>query len=192
MKPAAIILIAIILLAACSTTPMSEPAPAPPDPQAAVYTAVLQALYPAEAYVLMDTTQSASAYVSLEDVLQRSVRPGLNGLDPATADDFLDRNQTESRLPPDLDLGAAYTLVDTETLQPIFANEDAWERFYTAYPGVPGILTLSQAGFNAEMTQALVYIGIQSDWLSGEGSYALLEQVNGVWQVIEQVVVWMS
>lgn len=42
------------------------------------------------------------------------------------------------------------------------------------------------------MTKALVYVGNQYHWLAGTGYYYFLEKVDGAWQIINELMIWIS
>jgi hypothetical protein len=190
------ILLMVFLLAAC--TPGATPIPTPSEAELAVeeqavYAALLQQMYGAPMYVLMDTTSASVTGVdevasTLEVVSQNST-----GLSQETADSFQSRNTAEVPLSADLDLGAEYVLMSIDVKSQIFAeNQSGWEVFYARYPDAPGITSLSRVGFNNTLDQALVYVGTQSNWLVGAGYFLLLTKVNGVWTIDQQVMTWIS
>ena len=69
---------------------------------------------------------------------------------------------------------------------------NGWEEFYRRYPDSPGITTLSRVGFNRERTEALVYMGAQLHYLAGAGNLYRLEKQDGVWKIVEKVMLWIS
>lgn len=65
--------------------------------------------------------------------------------------------------------------------------------FYEKYgKQTQGILKLSKVGFNNTRTQALVYYGNQSFYLSGAGFALLYEKVNGKWKKVCKFLLWIS
>ena len=90
-------------------------------------------------------------------------------------------------------LGSRYILFSLEDMQGLFGeNQNGWDIFYTRYPEAPGIITVSKVGFNLAADQALVYLGIQSHWLAGSGTYFLLVKKDGVWEIDQSVMTWIS
>ena len=67
-----------------------------------------------------------------------------------------------------------------------------WDRFRKVYPEAKGIISLSNIGFNATRTQALVYAAIGCGPCCGEGSFILLQKVNGRWSVQLKIVAVVS
>ena len=61
----------------------------------------------------------------------------------------------------------------------------------TAIP-ISGMTTVSRVGFNDNLTQALLYAATWSNWLAGSGHYYLLEKMDDTWQIIQQVMAWIS
>jgi len=184
------------LLAACTGT--STPAPTPSAEQMdaeeqAVYAALLQSLYSAPSYVIMDTT--ATGQTGVEDTASTLdyMMQNMRGLDQKTADSFRVRNEAAYPIRSDMDLGSGYVLLSQAEMSQIFSqNQDGWQVFYGRYPDAPGITTLSRIGFNDTLDQALVYVGTMSHWLAGGGYYVLLAKVNGAWVVDQQVMTWIS
>jgi hypothetical protein len=132
----------------------------------------------------------------LEDTLEY-ISDDLPPIDPTTLDSFRARNDRSYPLSPDMPLPIPYVLISPGEVTAIFAGGevdglDGWERFYQRYPTSGGIIDLSRVGFNAEMTQALVYYGAQSHWLDGGGFYFLLSKEGGTWKVVGQAMTWIS
>lgn len=185
-----------ILLAACTANATPIPTPSETELAAeeqAVYAALLREMYDAPFYVLMDTTATDISGIENTDSSLDYISQNAIGLSPETADSFRVRNDAEYLLGAAMDLGTEYVLLSRDGMSAIFSeNQSGWEVFYARYPDAPGITTLSQAGFNNTLDQALVYVGTQSHWLAGAGYYVLLEKVDGLWTVTQQVMVWIS
>jgi hypothetical protein len=185
------------LLAACN--PLATPAPTPAEAEVeaeeqAVYVAVFEELFgEPQMYVLMsETSPGIEGEEGLDSILEY-ILPQMTGLDEETATSFQVRNEAAYPLRPDMDLGLPYVLLTRDEANQIFAvNTDGWDVFYSRYPNSPGMTTVSRVGFNADFTQALVYVGTQSHWLAGAGYYLLLEKSFGTWQVEQQVMAWIS
>lgn len=186
-----------IILAACTggtLVPVSTPSVEEIDAEGqAIYAALLQNLYSASSYVIMDTTATSPVGVgNTVSTLDRIVQD-MRGVDQKTADSFRVRNDAAHAVRPDMELGSAYVLLSQSEMSQIFSqNRDGWQLFYEQYPDAPGITTLSRVGFNSTLDQALVYVGTMSHYLAGGGYYVLLKKVNGVWMVDQQVTTWIS
>ena len=114
---------------------------------------------------------------------------------PETTASFLARNATVHPLRSDMSLGVPYVLLSQAEMNAVFygsVGQDGWQVFRARYPDAQGIQELSRVGFNTNLTQALVYLGSQGDWLAGEGNYYLMKKVNGVWTVDQTVMIWIS
>jgi hypothetical protein len=185
-----------IVLAACTGTPapISTPSGEQMDAEEqAVYAALLQKLYSASSYVIMDTTATGPVGVGDTAVTLDRIMQDMRGVDQETADSFRVRNDAAYPIRPDMELGGGYVLLSQGEKSKIFSqNQDGWQIFYEQYPDAPGITTLSRVGFNNSDDQALVYVGTMSHWLAGAGYYVLLKKVNGSWIVDQQVMTWIS
>ena len=69
---------------------------------------------------------------------------------------------------------------------------DGWDTFYQKYPGSSGIVTLSKVGFNKEMNQALVIMGVQRGRVFGIGELYLLQKENNAWRIQKAAMLWIS
>lgn len=81
-----------------------------------------------------------------------------------------------------------YVLLNEKESQDI----KGWDEFYKKYPNSPGIISVSRVGFNKEKNQAVVYVGLQSDYLAGRGVIFLLEKKDNSWQIKKQTLLWIS
>jgi len=186
-----------LLLTACTggtQTPVSTPSTDQIDAeQQAVYTALLQDLYSASSYVIMDSTATSPGGVEATASILDRVLQNMHGVDGETMDSFRVRNDTAWPVPPDMHLGSSYVLLSQAEMTGIFnQNRDGWQLFYEKYPDAPGITTLSRVGFNNTFDQALVYVGTLSHYLAGAGYFVLLKKVNGAWLLDQQVMSWIS
>jgi len=186
----------LLSLAACTTTPSPLPTPAAGQidiEEQAVYLSLLSKMYTATSYVLMDTNATDPGGIENTNQTLDSVLQNMHDVAPGTVDSFRTRNETAHPIRPDMNLGSPYTLLSQDERNQIFdQNQSGWEIFYGRYPEAPGITSLSRVGFNANLDQALVYLGTQSNWLAGAGYYILLKKVNGVWSIDQQVMTWIS
>lgn len=67
-----------------------------------------------------------------------------------------------------------------------------WAAFYRDYPEAAGFFTLSKVGFNADMTQAIVYRAFSCGDTCGYGSYVLLVKAGGAWRIVGEARPWVS
>jgi hypothetical protein len=186
----------VLSLAACAATPTPVPILSANQidvEEQAVYTAVLQAMFSASSFVIMDTTATDPGGVENTAPTLDYVLQNMHDVAPETVDSFRVRNDAADSIHPDMDLGVEYVLLSWAEKNQIFGqNQSGWEIFYSRYPHTPGITTLSRVGFDAAFDQALVYLGTQSDWLAGAGDYLLLKKANGVWTIDQKVMTWIS
>jgi hypothetical protein len=192
------ILAFVLCLCSCTALPTATPAPTLSAEQIdaeeqAVYAAVLEQLYSASSFVIMDTTATEPGGVGNTGQTLDYVLQNLHDVDPVTVDSFRLRNEAAASLQPDMDLGVEYVLLSQAEKNQIFGqNQSGWEIFYNRYPDAPGITMLSRVGFDAALDQALVYVGTQSDWLAGAGDYVLMKKVDGAWTIDQKVMSWIS
>ena len=157
-----------------------------------MYAALLQVEYSSDLYILMNKTQTDLAGMADVETVQM-IEKSLTDLSPDTLADFRARNDEPYSLKTSMILGTRYNLFSTEDMQNLFReNQNGWEIFYNRFPEAPGIITFSKVGFNDEMDQALVYLGIQSHWLAGSGTYYLMTKKNGDWFILQEFMLWIS
>lgn len=192
--------ITLLLLSACSMNSTETVTPIPtvsPTPDAVreeerIYAALIEALYPEDMLVIMDQTQTDVLDLASAETYQH-VEESLQHLSVETLTDFKARNDSSYPLRASMALGVRYLLFSQKDKQELFqVNQSGWDVFYNRYPGAPGIMTLSRVGFNKQMDQALVYLGVQSHWLAGSGNFFLFNKVNGSWVIDQQVMSWIS
>jgi hypothetical protein len=181
---------------ACTARPASTPTRAADQvdvEEQAVYAFLLPKMYKNRAYVIMATTATGATGMDNTSQTLDYILQNMHGVAPETVESFRSRNDTSHPIRPDLDLGSPYTLLTQAGRSRIFGqNQSGWEVFYNRFPQAPGITTLSRVGLNVTFDQALVYIGTQSNWLIGAGYYILLKKTNGVWNIDQQVMAWIS
>ena len=191
----------LVFLTACSSNsnptntqipPTVTPTPDLTLEEELVYSALLQKNFSADLYVLMNKTQTDIIGLADEQTYQH-VNETLTELEPETLADFKKQNDVSHTLKTSMILGSRYILFSLEDMQGLFGeNQNGWDIFYTRYPEAPGIITVSKVGFNLAADQALVYLGIQSHWLAGSGTYFLLVKKDGVWEIDQSVMTWIS
>jgi hypothetical protein len=201
LRKSLIIVLLLVILSACSnntnptSTKVSPTITATPDlarEEELVYAALLQDNYSSDLYVLMNLTQTDVIGLADNDTFQR-IEKSLTDLEPETLADFKSRNEESHTLKTSMILGSQYILMSKEDMQSLFGeNKNGWDIFYNRYPEVPGIITFSKVGFNQAVDQALVYLGIQSHWLAGSGTYFLMVKKGGTWIIDQSTMTWIS
>lgn len=178
---------------ATGPTPSSEPTAAPklePDKEEyAVYTALIESTSVSEntkQVLIVDQTRDdrpEALYQFLAD-LQKSVP-----LEPELVASFKERNQQPLQIEPSLELGVKYQLLSQEQIDELYPQDEAsgWKLFYQKYPDTVGFLYLSRAGFNADLSQALVCIARYHYVQPLLGGCYLLTRQDGGWMVGEGV-----
>jgi len=113
-------------------------------------------------------------------------------LDMTTIDDFNKKNAKTYKLENKFSIPQRVVLISMQELKKIFRDGKGWERFYKKFPDASGTTEVSRVGFNKDRTQAILYIGRQSDWLAGAGYLVPLLKEGGKWVVKKEVLVWIS
>jgi hypothetical protein len=154
---------------------------------------MLREFAPASDYVLMENTAIDLGEAQDVNATLDRVLINMHDVSAQTVDNFRTRNDKAYPLQKDMEIGAAYIFLSQSEMRQIFSqNKDGWQSFYQQFPDAPGIVSLSRVGFNQRLDQALVYIGIQRNWLAGGGYYVLLNKENGTWVIDQQVMIWIS
>lgn len=83
------------------------------------------------------------------------------------------------------------SFISKSQMEEIFKNDGGWDTFRKIY-GRIGIAQFSRVGFSSDKTQAVIYQGIQEDWLAGGGSLLFLMKENGAWVVKAAARLWVS
>ena len=73
--------------------------------------------------------------------------------------DFCEKNRELRAAWPELTRHLPASLLTSGEREAIFSVSDGWKRFYTKYPGSPGIITVSRVGLNRDKTLAFFYVG---------------------------------
>jgi hypothetical protein len=102
--------------------------------------------------------------------------------------DFCDKNEQREAIWPELGARLPIKLLRNRESREFFKHgqgekPDGWERFHAAYPGSPGIITISRVGFNQQRDVAVVYLGSGSNWLAGEGNINVFRKKHGKWEL---------
>ncbi len=194
---ALVLVLALAEVACAGMIPAVTPVP-PVDRESAeyeVYSALIRDHYisgQVGTVVILDYTQGdidpngdltqRLAYISQQLTLDQMIR-----------DDFLARNAESHPLQNGFKLPVPVVLLSQAERDDLFKKGgQGWDGFYARYPHSQGLLTLSAAGFDANMDRALVYVGNQSHYLAGTGYYVLLDKQDGAWVFQNEVMAWIS
>ena len=138
------------------------------------------------------------AYTSIDDQSFSDLDETIKRAAPLSAETAANFRSKRARLKLHDDFGLAVEVdfLSQKERATIFKrsskNYDGWRAFYGKYPASPGILKLSRVGFNADKSQALIFVAHSCGWLCGEGNYFVLVKKDGEWKIMKELVTWMS
>ena len=109
--------------------------------------------------------------------------------------DFCNKTAKPEPVWPELGLRIQVKLLNSAEFDAFFSAKraqkpDGWERFYTAYPKSPGVITISRVGFNKSGDMAMFYMGSQTGGHSGSGQIHFFRKQSGKW--VEQPIYFGS
>ncbi len=180
----------LLVLSACSTTPTTSQA----EEDFAVYAAAFRFEFKVtslEGLVISQPTHNFGGG-GQSDYL-RTQFTDLDSL--GLVADFISKNQNEQPLDSIFSGHPEIKVLSQEELSQIFATPGAqagWNEFHARYPNAGGMITVSRIGYDPSHTHALLEVGMGSAPLAGYGEYLLLEKVSGNWQVIKNLMAWIS
>ena len=192
------LVIAASLCTACQQS--ATPSPTSPTPQLdpdieeyAVYAAILEGTFVREdtrQVLIMDHTrirESEIVDIYLDDLQEKTP------LAPELIASFKERNQEPHLIEPVLDLEVEYQLLTQEEVDELRSQDETsgWKLFYEKYPDTVGLIHLSRVGFNADLSQALVYIAHYHYQQPLLGGYYFMIRQDGRW-VIESGLEWIT
>jgi hypothetical protein len=178
-------------------TPVSESTATPqPDPDVeeyVVYNALLEAEFKGDnidQILIIDHTRVNNTALLESDLAKFQENTPL-ALELVAS--FQERNQQPYPLEPVLDFGVEYQLLTQEYVDELRHLDEAsgWKLLYEKHPNSYGFVYLSRVGFNADFSQALVYMDSFHYEQPIRGGYYLMIKQNGRW-VIESGYEWNS
>lgn len=104
------------------------------------------------------------------------------------------QNTTRSVVEPEK-LPSGARIVRTDTLASFFSSGAAkgWMRFRSAFPATRGYFQLTKPAFNADSTDALLYVDYHCGPLCGSGRLLhLVRDSTNVWRVRQNILFWIS
>lgn len=134
-----------------------------------------------ERQVARASTSDEINTASDKDHIISYMRGNLTGFSEETLADFLAKSRERYPIDPDLNPGGRLTCLSDEEYQGIFEGLDGWKTFHQRFPGSNGRVAFSRAGFDPDMTRALMYASHYTGWLSGISSYLFFSKLNGAW-----------
>jgi hypothetical protein len=171
------------------------PQSAPGQEEYSVYAALLKEMFMGKS----NPHLVINKYTAVQDFIGSNAKEILERLPPVTREtieDFKARNTQSSELSDKFGLKVKISFITDKEIKELFEDHseghDGWKIFPQKYPGADAIITLSRAGFNADKSQALIFVGYGCGWLCGEGNYLLLVKKDGEWRVEKKSMVWIS
>lgn len=124
----------------------------------------------------------------------KNLKKHFETLEKETFDDFKLKLLTEDTLTNNFISGKKIVFINSEKIRELFSSvtSDGWENFYKEFGKTQGVTTFSRIGYNKSKTQAFLYHGTQSQWLTGAGYYDLFEFRRGKWFRISSFKAWVS
>lgn len=195
MKKHLLLTVATIVFLACSVMPMTQrPADASAE-EYAVYSALIGSTFSdtqAKFLVIQDQTVTDRATEDYSLKNPQYFRQTFPALKAGVDTDYKAQNKTPVRLRDSFALKLKHVVVENHELEKIFKGAGSWGDFYSRYPNSQGIIAFSRVGFNADRSQARVYIEHTCGGLCGTGHYVLLEKGAEGWRVVKREMVWIS
>jgi hypothetical protein len=177
----------------CASSPITQASPEPEE--YVVYNALLK-----EMFIGKETKQLVvEKYTAVSDYSNGDPGQMLEMLSPLskeTTEDFKTKNEQPYELSDRFNLKVKINFLGKNELEQLFRRRDekydGWKIFRQKYRTAGAIVTLSRVGFNADKSQALIFVGYQCDWLCGEGNYILLIKKEGEWKIEKKSMTWVS
>jgi hypothetical protein len=168
-----------------------ENSPTPEAEEYEVYAAVLEA-----EFIFTHTERIIIQNGIVEDGIEVLLESAVYAAEALTVtdnllDDFRAKNQEVYHFENNFDLDAPVILLNREEICQILEGAD-WDNFHSQYPHSGGLKEFSRVAFNAEQTEALVYIGNTAWALMGWGQFVLLTKDGEKWVVIGRHITWIS
>lgn len=194
---AAAVTLALVLVAA----PAARSQSSFEDDEYEVYSALISQRFVREKtkqlVILKETAKQFSPAENAEDV--RPMKARIPEVSESALDDFAKKNKQVSTLERRFKFKVKYVLISDEELDGFFKDgfpgegfERSWKQFYEKYPGSPGYIWLSRAGFDKEKREAVVYVGYMCEQLCGGGVYLRLVRKDDGWKVEQSAGIWVS
>lgn len=131
--------------------------------------------------------------LELRERTETSALHRLPDVSPDTVTDFKTRAKECHPLSRNLDASVEYVLVGTKEMEQLFPKDDPVDQtFSSKYPGAPGIINVSNPGFNRDYSQAIISTGLWCGSRCGEGHFVLLTKDRGEWNIKTKIETWVS
>ena len=138
----------------------------------------------------------ALPYDSFIDKMYRFVTRGwIDGsVGTEAMQDFLEKSCTPGHLSRTFQTKVPRTFIPDESVHfegwPIEKNGPP--SFAKLFPGAEGIISLSRAGFNSSLNEAIVSASFACGGLCGSGWHFFLKKIRRRWQVVGKRMIWVS
>jgi hypothetical protein len=173
------------LCASCQQVSSPSPQIDPDVEEYAIYNALLESEFSGDSIdqiLVIDHTR-----VNNPGLLERDLNEFQENtpLTPELVTNFTERNQQPYPLKPVLDFGMDYQLLTQEEVDELRLLDEAsgWTLRDEKYPNAYGFVYLSRVGFNADFTQALVYMASYHYEQPIQGGYYLMIRQDEGWEI---------
>lgn len=193
-------LLPILLLGACAQPEVeaSEPAKGPflTEAETEVYAPIFASMNgePPEGRAFTVVLNSLTALEGVELRLGDPPPSGLPTLSGKTWLDFKHRNTEPVVIPALPAVPEVLGLIHQDTIRSIFSGGvgEGWRTFRTRYTAASGFAEVSRVGFSPDSTEALAFVSVSCGELCGSGQYVQLRRLEGMWNVVGTLLVWIS
>jgi hypothetical protein len=162
----------------------------PPDEVYKVYSALIRQRYVNDSTKLILVSAETANPDRSSPPDREDLRRMLMPLTQSTIDSYKAKGQDIRELLNEFDLPVKYILIKKAEWDEMFKvdNFSGWESLFRKYPDASGIIRFSEIGFNAEHTQALVYVERGCGSTCAEGGYVLLSKEGEAWTIQKEVI----
>jgi hypothetical protein len=192
MRRVAVVVLLLILSSSCGVfVPAPEEMVTPSEDEYLVYSTLIEEMVgDAELIVIRDSTGLDFVDDISEAVEQ--IRKSTLGAGEGVLGDFRVKAAYPLQLENRFSFTGTIVLMSQEEFDSIFMDGGVWDEFYERYPkSSNGIMTFSRVGFNSQLDEALVYVGIQAHFKDGAGYYVFLEKLRDGWTIGETTMAWV-
>jgi hypothetical protein len=139
---------------------------------------------------------NAPPYNALADKIYRVVTLGWRDGSPRadTIQDFIQKSCTDGPLSRAFHTDFPRVFINPNSISfgiaPIYRS--GREDFQQTFPGASGIISLSHAGFDSSLHEAIISTSFVCGFLCGSGRRYTLRKKWGRWEIISNPVVWVS
>ncbi|MFT3935921.1 MAG: hypothetical protein QM726_19990 [Chitinophagaceae bacterium] len=103
---------------------------------------------------------------------------------------FYETQPKDSTLHNQLDIDVSVFMIDNFPFKKGSQNE--WKKFYKKYPASGGLFQFSDVHYSADGKTAIFYHSVFRNGLNAHGALAILENINGTWQIKYHINFWQA